>query len=121
MTTLALRNNNIYSFQQISAVDLKTKSKYRFLRVEIAKLSKRASLYFSKMNFFLKGFALGEARTHGLQIMRLTHCLLRYEGLVKTKVQITLYKLPNLRPVGKIRIGCNQVGRNGTRCGKDWM
>jgi hypothetical protein len=30
-----------------------------------------------------KGFALGEARTHGLQIMRLTRCLLRYEGLVK--------------------------------------
>jgi hypothetical protein len=29
-----------------------------------------------------KGIALGEARTHGLQIMRLTRCLLRYEGLV---------------------------------------
>ena len=25
--------------------------------------------------------ALGEARTHGLQIMRLTRCLLRYGGL----------------------------------------
>ena len=27
-----------------------------------------------------KGFAPGEARTHGLQIMRLTRCLLRYGG-----------------------------------------
>ena len=26
-------------------------------------------------------FAPGEARTHGLQIMRLTRCLLRYGGL----------------------------------------
>ena len=30
-----------------------------------------------------KRFAPGEARTHGLQIMRLTRCLLRYGGLVK--------------------------------------
>ena len=29
-------------------------------------------------------FAPGEARTHGLQIMRLTRCLLRYRGLVIT-------------------------------------
>ena len=28
-----------------------------------------------------KGFAPGEARTHGLQIMRLTRCLLRYGGV----------------------------------------
>ena len=28
-----------------------------------------------------KSFAPGEARTHGLQIMRLTRCLLRYRGL----------------------------------------
>ena len=27
-----------------------------------------------------KSFAPGEARTHGLQIMRLTRCLLRYGG-----------------------------------------
>ena len=27
-------------------------------------------------------YAPGEARTHGLQIMRLTRCLLRYGGLV---------------------------------------
>ena len=31
----------------------------------------------------IKRFAPGEARTHGLQIMRLTRCLLRYGGLVK--------------------------------------
>ena len=29
--------------------------------------------------------APGEARTHGLQIMRLTRCLLRYGGLVAYK------------------------------------
>ena len=29
-----------------------------------------------------KTFAPGEARTHGLQIMRLTRCLLRYGGTV---------------------------------------
>ena len=29
-------------------------------------------------------FAPGEARTHGLQIMRLTRCLLRYRGWLKT-------------------------------------
>ena len=28
-----------------------------------------------------KQFAPGEARTHGLQIMRLTRCLLRYGGI----------------------------------------
>ena len=32
--------------------------------------------------FMIKGFAPGEARTHGLQIMRLTRCRLRYRGLV---------------------------------------
>ena len=30
----------------------------------------------------IKQFAPGEARTHGLQIMRLTRCLLRYGGTV---------------------------------------
>ena len=30
----------------------------------------------------IKSVAPGEARTHGLQIMRLTRCLLRYGGLV---------------------------------------
>ena len=30
--------------------------------------------------------APGEARTHGLQIMRLTRCLLRYGGLVNYQV-----------------------------------
>jgi hypothetical protein len=38
-------------------------------------------------------FALGEARTHGLQIMRLTRCLLRYEGLVNSSSNyIKFYK-----------------------------
>ena len=32
----------------------------------------------------IKKFAPGEARTHGLQIMRLTRCLLRYRGLIKS-------------------------------------
>ena len=30
-----------------------------------------------------KSFAPGEARTHGLQIMRLTRCLLRYGGITR--------------------------------------
>ena len=30
-------------------------------------------------------FYPGEARTHGLQIMRLTRCLLRYGGINKCK------------------------------------
>jgi hypothetical protein len=33
-----------------------------------------------------KKFAPGEDRTHGLQIMRLTRCLLRYGGLVIFRV-----------------------------------
>ena len=33
----------------------------------------------------LKHFAPGEARTHGLQIMRLTRCLLRYGGICLDK------------------------------------
>ena len=39
-----------------------------------------------------KRFAPGEARTHGLQIMRLTRCLLRYGGLWKNflNLQYTL-------------------------------
>ncbi len=32
------------------------------------------------ISFGKKRFAPGEARTHGLQIMRLTRCLLRYRG-----------------------------------------
>ena len=38
-------------------------------------------LYF--VNYNTKEFAPGEARTHGLQIMRLTRCLLRYGGTVE--------------------------------------
>ena len=37
---------------------------------------------FSKFINSEKTFAPGEARTHGLQIMRLTRCLLRYRGYV---------------------------------------
>ena len=33
-------------------------------------------------------FAPGEAQTHGLQVMRLTRCLLRYRGWLKTNVSI---------------------------------
>ena len=36
----------------------------------------------------IKRIAPGEARTHGLQIMRLTRCLLRYGGLVNMKKNI---------------------------------
>ena len=46
------------------------------------------SVIFSRVSTWLgdcqtnnvKQFAPGEARTHGLQIMRLTRCLLRYGG-----------------------------------------
>ena len=43
-----------------------------------------------RMKIFQSGvekniYAPGEARTHGLQIMRLTRCLLRYRGLVKSE------------------------------------
>ena len=44
----------------------------------------------SKDEYILKKcLAPGEARTHGLQIMRLTRCLLRYGGL---HLQSTLAK-----------------------------
>ena len=36
--------------------------------------------YIICQNNSFKKFAPGEARTHGLQIMRLTRCLLRYRG-----------------------------------------
>ena len=35
----------------------------------------------SECSYYQKNIAPGEARTHGLQIMRLTRCLLRYRGL----------------------------------------
>ena len=49
------------------------------------------SVIFSRVSTWLgdcqtnnvKQFAPGEARTHGLQIMRLTRCLLRYGGYCK--------------------------------------
>ena len=43
-----------------------------------------------------KTFAPGEARTHGLQIMRLTRCLLRYGGLLKTNRVVGLTKWQEL-------------------------
>ena len=45
----------------------------------LSKRSKKCQMQFS---FGHKTAAPGEARTHGLQIMRLTRCLLRYRGLV---------------------------------------
>ena len=55
------------------------------------KTPKIEAIISSLMNFFhrlffkkiVKRIAPGEARTHGLQIMRLTRCLLRYRGMVK--------------------------------------
>ena len=43
----------------------------------LSKRSKKCQMQFS---FGHKTAAPGEARTHGLQIMRLTRCLLRYRG-----------------------------------------
>jgi hypothetical protein len=45
-----------------------------------------------------KIIAPGEDRTHGLQIMRLTRCLLRYQGLVRMKSKI---KKENKKPIKK--------------------
>ena len=43
------------------------------------------------IQFMKKGTAPGEARTHGLQIMRLTRCRLRYRGVDKeTRLTNTL-------------------------------
>ena len=41
-------------------------------------------------------YAPGEARTHGLQIMRLTRCLLRYRGWLKTYDCLYRYLLHKL-------------------------
>ena len=51
-----------------------------------------ATLLKSLQDRFIEGkyFAPGEARTHGLQIMRLTRCLLRYGGLV-TYILVRIY------------------------------
>jgi hypothetical protein len=45
-----------------------------------------------------KTFAPGEARTHGLQIMRLTRCLLRYGGWVET-TQILSNPVISVHPI----------------------
>ena len=52
-------------------------------------------------NNVLKQFAPGEARTHGLQIMRLTRCLLRYGG--RWKIVCQKWDL-NPRPHARTRI-----------------
>ena len=43
----------------------------------------------------MKKNAPGEARTHGLQIMRLTRCLLRYGGLMKQEKGIKTISMKN--------------------------
>ena len=63
------------------------------------------TIYLKKRDTFhsihKKGTAPGEARTHGLQIMRLTRCLLRYGGyrekLAKNNVTHGGTRTPNLR------------------------
>ena len=60
--------------------------------VEHVLLIRLAEIYLQYLK--TKGSAPGEARTHGLQIMRLTRCLLRYGGtsdlIVKPKILIKL-------------------------------
>ena len=41
-----------------------------------------------------KNVAPGEARTHGLQIMRLTRCLLRYRGFTVHVINTSFQFLP---------------------------
>ena len=45
----------------------------------------RVSAVRVKFREHFKKIAPGEDRTHGLQIMRLTRCLLRYQGIVITE------------------------------------
>ena len=60
-------------------------------------------LFFTSSSKKIKKFAPGEARTHGLQIMRLTRCLLRYGGLVKDRENIWFQKLIRI-PTGIVGI-----------------
>ena len=49
--------------------------------------------------YIRKSFAPGEARTHGLQIMRLTRCLLRYGGSVMSnKQEIRIFSSSTVSP-----------------------
>ncbi len=50
-----------------------------------------------------KNFAPGEARTHGLQIMRLTRCLLRYGGSVLWQGIKTIIKKKKKKKIGRIK------------------
>ena len=59
----------------------------------ISKISTKQAilLYIAKQKDFIvfkREAAPGEARTHGLQIMRLTRCLLRYRGFSGILVKI---------------------------------
>ena len=69
-----------------------------------------------------KTFAPGEARTHGLQIMRLTRCLLRYGGLIRVMVKnygadtdLCKKKSKNIYAPGEARAHGLQIMRL-TRC-----
>ena len=70
-------------------------------------------LFFSKHNQEMKKClpAPGEARTHGLQIMRLTRCLLRYGGLlaVQDYYSFWMYKMKwdeNASAGNRTRVNC---------------
>ena len=52
-----------------------------------------------------KEFAPGEARTHGLQIMRLTRCLLRYGGIH------IVYLIEVKIPMPDCQVACFNLGR----------
>ena len=71
-----------------------------------------------------KKFAPGEARTHGLQIMRLTRCLLRYGGITRENlvfymcdrakiISPSFWKQKRLLPMGGLEppIFRSEVGR----------
>jgi hypothetical protein len=56
-----------------------------------------------------KTVAPGEDRTHGLQIMRLTRCLLRYQGWVIGCVATLFFKFFYIVAFGKALSYDNQV------------
>ena len=64
----------------------------KFVSLAVFVSEKKKSIGFSKTNTTNKRIAPGEARTHGLQIMRLTRCLLRYGGLVKAELRTKFFE-----------------------------
>ena len=48
--------------------------------------------FYIKVDIVKKRIAPGEARTHGLQIMRLTRCLLRYRGTVYIRLIKNIFR-----------------------------